>query len=180
MKSRGTSRIRLNHRCDLAQAIDVNVAGTRRVVQAAADAGCTKLVVASSIAAIGTAAPDHPPERVPIAADHRNVGAPWPYALSMSGREDLCRVACGLDAALDVIMMRIGNVVSFPDLIHKDGIGISYPQTAGDSLDVFTALSGGKKTVLFPEHKLASVALDDAVSCLEAAVRAPSLRPWPA
>ena len=27
--------------CDLAQAIDVNVAGTRRVVQAAADAGCT-------------------------------------------------------------------------------------------------------------------------------------------
>ena len=28
MKSRGTSRIRLNHRCDLAQAIDVNVAGT--------------------------------------------------------------------------------------------------------------------------------------------------------
>ena len=103
----------------------MNVAGTRRVVQAAADAGCTKLVVASSIAAIGTAAPDHPPERVPIAADHRNVGAPWPYALSMSGREDLCRVACGLDAALDVIMMRIGNVVSFPDLIHKDGIGIS-------------------------------------------------------
>ena len=45
--------------CDLAQAIDVSVAGTRRVVQAAADAGCTKLVVASSIAAIGT-------ERVPI------------------------------------------------------------------------------------------------------------------
>ena len=65
----------------------------------------------------------------PTSGIHRNVGAPWPYALSMSGREDLCRVACGLDAALDVIMMRIGNVVSFPELIHKDGIGISYPQT---------------------------------------------------
>ena len=48
----------------------------------------------------------------------------------------------GLDAALDVIMMRIHVD---PDLIHKDGIGISYPQTAGDSLDVFTALSEARR-----------------------------------
>jgi nucleoside-diphosphate-sugar epimerase len=71
------------------QAVEINVAGTRKIVQAAIDAGCKRIVVASSVAVIGTVAPTYPPKRLPMPADERFVGSSWPYALSKGMVEDL-------------------------------------------------------------------------------------------
>jgi len=158
--------------CTTAQAQSINVLGTRRALDIAAATSCQKVVVASSIAAVGTAAPYWPPKSVPISPEHRNAGFPWPYALSMTHKEVLARRACGLDDQLDATALRVGNVVTFPGLVHHDGIGIEYEQSPATSSDVAEELATSS-ACRFPEHKMASVALSDAVACLEAATLAP-------
>lgn len=75
--------------CSLEQAIEINVAGTRKIVQAALDAGCKRIVVASSVAVIGSIAPTHPPAKLPMPTDAPFVGSSWPYALSKHMVEEL-------------------------------------------------------------------------------------------
>ena len=159
--------------CSTQQAIDVNVAGTRRLLDAAIAAGCKKFVVASSVAAIGTVAPTFAPEAVPIMPSHRNVLGPWPYALSKSHVEELCMMLTRLHDSIDIIALRIGNTVTAPpDVTHKDGKGISYSMSPAKCCDVSFMLDQGKRAI-FPEAPLASIALPDMISCLEAATLAP-------
>ena len=66
----------------LPQALEVNVNGTRRLLDALLPLGCRRFVIASSIAAIGTGTPSHPPPRFPIPDEEAYQGYPWPYALS--------------------------------------------------------------------------------------------------
>lgn len=68
--------------------------------------------------------------------------------------EDLCNVLVAMDSTLDVIALRIGNVVSPPpNIIHKDGNGIEYPVRPATSEDVESALAkpGGPPFAIFPE-----------------------------
>ena len=66
----------------LADCLEVNVQGTRRLFDALLAGGCTRFVVASSISTVGTGRPDHPPQQLPMSDTHPYVGYPWAYALS--------------------------------------------------------------------------------------------------
>lgn len=138
-------------RCSMDQAIGVNVQGTHKVLEACTAACRTKgkkckIVVASSVAAIGTCAPHWPPTEVPVPATHGNVLGPWPYALSKSQNEEYCKVLATLpenaDIDLDVIALRVGNVVTAPpDIVHHDGQGVEYPVKGATSSDVTDQLA---------------------------------------
>ena len=82
--------------CGLDEGLEVNVLGTRRLMTALAPV-CKKFVVASSIAAVGTGVPDHPPHSLPIPDSHPYAGYPWPYAFSKYQAEELCRFLVAKD-----------------------------------------------------------------------------------
>jgi len=164
-------------KCTLQQAVDINIAGTRRFVQAALDAGCKKIVVASSVATMGTQAPMYPPKKLPLAADAQFQGAPWPYAYSKDAVEQLIDFMSKEEGNEDVdfIIVRIGNVVEVsPEVRHFDGLDddgkpISWPvEPARKASKPFTKDSPQP----FPEAELCSIALSDQVDCLKAAVKA--------
>lgn len=154
--------------CDMEQALDVNVAGTRRVVEAAlANGAVRKFVVASSVAAISTSAPDRPPRELPMPADHPCVMGPWPYGMSKAHVEDVLRVMTA-GRSCDVLCVRIGNTVTDPpDIVHHDGKGIKYPVPPATTKD---------PAATFPEATLCSVALSDQIRCLELAALAPYIQ----
>ena len=94
----------------LADCLEVNVQGTRRLFDALAGA-CTRFVVASSISTVGTGRglPQHPPQELPMSDTHPYVGYPWAYALSKWQMEQLVRFIAtqndreNPDAPLDII-----------------------------------------------------------------------------
>lgn len=163
--------------CSLEQAVDANLAGTRRFVQAALDRGCRRIIVASSVACIGTSAPSHPPRKLPLAADHPYEGGPWPYAFSKYAAEGLIDLFAADEkySEVDFIVVRIGATVTDPpEILHLDGVVDGKQQSwkvlpATCTPSPYTAANPEK----FPEAALCSVALSDQVSCLLAAVRAP-------
>jgi len=165
--------------CDVRQAIDVNVAGTRKVVQAALNAGCHRIVVASSVAVIGTYAPMHPPTKLPMRVDEPFVGSNWPYALSKSMVEELIALMSKdpeHQAKADFIVVRIGNTVTDPPkIVHLDGVRdgkqIEEPvEPAQVQAKPYTEA----EPKMFAEGPLTSVAYSDQVECLvHCAVRAP-------
>ena len=104
--------------CSLDQGLQTNVQGTQRLF-AALSSVCTKFVVASSIAMVGTGLPRHPPHKLPMPDDHPYAGYPWPYALSKALVEEVCRFLVAQDMrsatpALDVILLRIGCCITDP------------------------------------------------------------------
>ncbi|KAJ1459733.1 hypothetical protein M885DRAFT_613334 [Pelagophyceae sp. CCMP2097] len=159
--------------CDMQTAFDVNVTGTRLVLDAARAAKAGRVVVASSVAAIGTGAPGFAPKLVPAPVDHVNVLGPWPYAWSKSAVEDVCRVICAMDKDLEVLAVRVGNVVTDPPrIVHHDGKGVEYPVLPATSADAANAIAE-KGYATFPEAPLCSIALSDMVACLVASTLAP-------
>jgi len=162
--------------CSVATAVDVNLGGTRVVVEAALDAGCRKIVVASSVAAVGTVAPGFPPAQLPFPADAPNVRGPWPYALSKSAVEDLCVVLSRLPAhrGADLLAVRVGNTVTDPPgIVHHDGAGIAWPVVPATSRTAASAEARRDGFAIFPEAALCSIALSDQLAGLRAAVLAP-------
>uniref|UniRef100_A0A7S3K660 ABM domain-containing protein n=1 Tax=Aureoumbra lagunensis TaxID=44058 RepID=A0A7S3K660_9STRA len=161
--------------CDMSQAIQVNVDATRRILELGASVGkVQKFVLASSVAAVTTCAPDFPPQKLPMPADHDSVKGPWPYGLSKALVEDIAKViqtTNGKEKNLDILCVRIGNVVTDPpgQPSHKDGAGIEYPVFPA-SLE-YLAETGEQR--VFPEAAITSVALSDQLRCLELAVNIP-------
>jgi nucleoside-diphosphate-sugar epimerase len=153
--------------CSSQQAVDVNVGGTRVVVEAALHSGCAKIVVASSVALTGTCTPSHPPPSLPWAVDAPNVRGPWPYAYSKSSKEELCAMLASLPQhrGCDLLAVRIGNTVTDPpDIVHHDGMGITYPVPPASSRDVDEATVKKDGFSIFPEAPLCSIALSDQVN----------------
>ncbi|KAG8471250.1 hypothetical protein KFE25_009671 [Diacronema lutheri] len=164
--------------CSLEQAIEINVAGTRKIVQAALDAGCKRIVVASSVAVIGSIAPTHPPAKLPMPTDAPFVGSSWPYALSKHMVEELIAFMAQQPENKDVdfILVRVGATVTDPpDIVHKDGFvdgkEVSWPVEPAKCLPAPAERAAPK---LFIEDALCAVAYSDQVDCfVHCAVRAP-------
>ena len=100
--------------CSLEQGIDINVGGTRNLLDACRKAGTTKFVIASSVAVTGTCTPDYPPKQLPITQDHGFVGSKWAYALSKQMVEDMTKFMSTSDPDGDYLLIRIGGVVTDP------------------------------------------------------------------
>lgn len=77
--------------CSLEQGIDINVGGTRNLVEACQKAGTTKFVIASSVAVTGSCTPNYPPRQLPITHEHGFIGSKWAYALSKHMVEDVTK-----------------------------------------------------------------------------------------
>src|SRR5579875_1966748 len=91
-------------------AIAVNVAGTRTLLRYLVDRGVKRIVLASSIAAVGCLSPDFRPRRLPIDDEHP-CDATDAYGLSKYLVEEVARYFCRLDPTLDVTAFRIGSVL---------------------------------------------------------------------
>lgn len=164
--------------CSLEQGVDINVAGTRKIVQAALDAGCKRVIVASTVAIIGTTAPRFPPKRLPLRVDDPFVGSAWPYALSKYMVEEQVAFMSQSDACEDVdfIVVRVGATVTDPpEIVHKDGVvngkEVSWPVEPARCTDKPYDAASEK---VFVEDALCAVAYSDQVDCLvHCAVRCP-------
>uniref|UniRef100_A0A7S4C2Z4 ABM domain-containing protein n=1 Tax=Chrysotila carterae TaxID=13221 RepID=A0A7S4C2Z4_CHRCT len=163
--------------CTLEQAVDINIAGTRRFVQAAIDSGAKRIVVASSVATIGTQAPTHPPSKLPMKPDHKFEGGPWSYAFSKYSVEQLIRYMASDPAykGIDFVLVRVGATVTDPpEIRHFDGIvnGKEVSWLVDPAACIPKPYTAAEPKV-FPEDALCAVALSDQVSCLLSAVKAP-------
>ena len=159
--------------CSLEQGLSVNVQGTLRLIEALKGT-CSKFVVASSIAAVGTGLPKCPPLMMPMPDEHPYAGFPWAYALSKIQVEELCQMLVAQDArepdpTLDVMLVRIGCCVTDPPEPPK------HLETAiGESIPMSRAtLDGPPANACFPEGPIALIAVSDMARCLELAARAP-------
>lgn len=165
--------------CSVEQGLTVNVQGTQRLF-AALSGICHKFVVASSIAAVGTGLPDHPPSALPMPDEHRFAGYPWPYGLSKAQVEEVCRFLVAQDACttasprsppgLDVMLLRIGCCITDPP--HPP----MHLETAlGEAVSIGRARLDAPPPAdpCFPEGPMAVIAESDMVRCLELAARAP-------
>lgn len=160
--------------CTLKEGIDINLGGTRAVMEAAIERGIKKFVIASSVATVGSTAPNFPPRKVPISPTHPNVKGPWPYAISKAHVEDLCTTLSQIHNDLDIIALRIGNVVTAPpEIVHHDGKGIKYPVLPATSDWTKLQIGESASEYIFPEGPLCSIALPDMIACLHAATDAP-------
>ena len=163
----------------LADCLEVNVQGTRRLFDALAGA-CTRFVVASSISTVGTGRPDHPPQQLPMSDTHPYVGYPWAYALSKWQMEQLVRfiatqndsgaaayggatgaAGAATGAPLDIIMLRIGCCLTDPGdgppRHLETGIGKEIPIQPAD---------GTNSNANSPESAISAIAISDMVECL--------------
>jgi nucleoside-diphosphate-sugar epimerase len=158
----------------LEQAIEINVAGTRKLVQAAIDNGCTRVVVASSVAATGWVAPAHPPAKLPLAVDARFVGSNWAYALSKSMVEELVAFMSLENPTVEFLVLRVGATVTDPpDIVHKDG-EVDGKEVSWPVEPARVTAQPYSKTKLFAEDALCAIAYSDQVDAfVHCAVRAP-------
>lgn len=154
--------------CSLEQGVDINVCGTRNLLSACRKAGTKKFVVASSVAATGTSAPDYPPKALPITNEHGFVGSKWAYALSKAMVEDMVKFMGTSDPDADYLLVRIGGVVSDPPAPLK------HLETAVDEEWIIDAAvaSDAPKEETFPEMPLCAIALSDITRCFMLAVEA--------
>ena len=94
---------------ELGDCLEVNVQGTRRLLDALAppggDPACNRFVIASSISTVGTGR-GFPPQQLPMSDAHPYVGYPWAYALSKWQMEQL-RTLQRFFAAADRARLRI-------------------------------------------------------------------------
>ncbi len=137
--------------CSEADAMAVNVEGTRCLMRYLIDRGCRRFVLASSIAVVGMQAEDFKPVQVPIPDEHPCLDRHG-YGLSKYLMEELSRYYARQNPAIDVINLRLCSV--HPDQgapsLHPMG-----PQTA------------------WAFGKLAQMGVTDACRALEAALAAP-------
>ena len=66
----------------MAKGQEHNLIGTRRLMDALLPTGCRRFIIASSIGAVGTGMPHHPPKQLPMPDEEPYGGFPWPYALT--------------------------------------------------------------------------------------------------
>jgi nucleoside-diphosphate-sugar epimerase len=97
-----------------ADAIQVNVEGTRLLLRTMVDRGVRRFVVASSIAAAGCLTEGFLPQVLPIPASHPCLSANA-YGLSKYIVEEMARYFARTDKSLELDLYRIGVVVSDPD-----------------------------------------------------------------
>lgn len=161
----------------LEQAIEINVAGTRKVVQAAIDNGCKRIIVASSVAATGWVAPAHPPAKLPLAVDARFVGSKWAYALSKAMVEELVAFMSLENPTVDFIVLRVGATVTDPpDIVHRDG-EVDGKEVTWPVEPASVTLQPYVEPKLFAEDALCAIAYSDQVEAfVHCATRAP-IRP---
>eukprot|EP00966_Prymnesium_polylepis_P271281 6267989-Prymnesium_polylepis.1 len=163
--------------CTLEAGLEVNVQGTRRLFDALLPLGCTRFVVASSIAAVGTGRPHHAPRRLPMPDDHPYAGYPWPYALSKIQTEQLVQFIAtrhehesgAARPPLDVALLRIGCCITDP----ADGPPRHLETAIDDGWTAKPADGATKGDDMFPEGPLACIAVSDMVECLSLAALAP-------
>ena len=98
--------------CSEADGIEVNVAGTRRLLRYLVDRGCRKFVLASSIAAVGCLTDCDPPFRplkLPMPPDHPFIGRDT-YGLSKANMEEWVRYFARRTLDADFVTLRFGAV----------------------------------------------------------------------
>ena len=93
-----------------ADAIGVNVAGTRTLLRYLVDRGVKRIVLASSVAAVGCLSPGFRPRRLPVDDEHP-CDAVDAYGLSKYLVEEMARYFCRLDPTLEITAFRIGSVL---------------------------------------------------------------------
>lgn len=97
-----------------ADAVAVNVEGTRLLLRTMIDWGVRRFVLASSIAAAGCLTEGFLPEALPIPADHPCLSAN-PYGFSKYVVEELARYLARTDDTLELDLYRLGVVVDEPN-----------------------------------------------------------------
>ena len=106
--------------------VSTNVLGTWHVLQAAEEVGARRVVVCSSVSALGLG-PDHPPRRLPIGADHP-LAPTDAYGLSKQACENLA-AGFARRGRLEVVCLR-------PALVVR-------PETARTKAAMVAKLDGG-------------------------------------
>jgi nucleoside-diphosphate-sugar epimerase len=97
-----------------ADAVGVNVEGTRLLLRTMIDRGVRRFVVASSIAAAGCLTEGFLPRELPIPADHPCLSAN-PYGFSKYVVEELARYLARTDDTVELDLYRLGVVVDDPN-----------------------------------------------------------------
>jgi UDP-glucose 4-epimerase len=100
--------------CREAEAMRVNVEGSRRLMRYLVDRGCRKFALASSIAAIGIRSTAFRPHELPVTVDHP-ILARSPYCVSKHLMEELSRYFSRSHDDLDVTNLRLGSLFSPED-----------------------------------------------------------------
>lgn len=98
--------------CSEQDGLEVNVAGTRRLLRYLADRGCRKFVLASSVAAVGCLTDREPrfaPQQLPIAPDHPFLGRDA-YGLSKVLMENMARYMARAIPDAGIVSLRFGAV----------------------------------------------------------------------
>ena len=94
--------------CIEREGILVNVEGTRGLLQYLARRGCRKMVLASSIAAVGFQTTEYVPERLPI-RDEDGCQDRDGYGLSKYLMEEVTRYLCRQKPELDILAIRLSS-----------------------------------------------------------------------
>jgi nucleoside-diphosphate-sugar epimerase len=89
--------------------IEVNVAGTRRLVRYLLDRGCRRFVLASSVAAAGVLSAAFVPRQLPVPATHPSFAADA-YGLSKWFMEEMSRYFARREPGAEFINLRFGLV----------------------------------------------------------------------
>ena len=134
--------------CSEADAMAVNVEGTRCLMRYLMDRGCRRFVLASSIAVVGMQAEDFKPVQVPIPDEHPCLDRHG-YGFSKYLMEELSRYCARQNPDIDVINLRLCSVHADQNPPARHPMG---PQTA------------------WAFGKLAHMGVTDACRALEAAL----------
>jgi len=99
-------------RCEEAEGVRVNVYGTFLMLQQLIGQGCTKFVLAGSIAAVGLQRPAFRPLAFPVPDEHPCLDSKG-YGFSKYMVEEVCRYFCRQNPELDFLNLRCAAI--FPD-----------------------------------------------------------------
>jgi nucleoside-diphosphate-sugar epimerase len=131
-----------------ADAIQVNVEGTRLLMRTMIDRGVRRFVVASSIAAAGCLTEEFLPQVLPIPASHPCLSANA-YGLSKYIVEELARYFARTDSSLELDLYRIGLVVSDPDY-RADVSSVRLPFCELGTVPIGTVVDRITSTIVAP------------------------------
>ena len=92
------------------ECIEVNVAGTHRLLRYLIDRGTQQFVLASSIAAVGMQSTGFRPQQLPMPDEHPCVGEGG-YGFSKYLMEEVTRYLACQDASLDFINLRLCSII---------------------------------------------------------------------
>jgi nucleoside-diphosphate-sugar epimerase len=176
--------------CKMAKGQEHNLIGTRRLMDALLPTGCRRFIVASSIGAVGTGLPNHPPKQLPMPDEEPYGGYPWPYALTKFQVEELMHAYASEDEELqqeaelaalpmlDLLVLRIGSCLTDPPGTP------TYLEPAADTtehlghanLGIIDPLKGTPEPgaqYCFPEGSLAVIAVSDLIEIMRRAIAMP-------